>query len=319
MKKTLLSLFSIIITGFLFAQDCEEIFFSEVIEGSGNNKCVEIYNPTNETIDLADYLVKRYSNGNTVAEGGYITDIAGTIPPNGTFILVNGQTVSTDISPACDPVLQALAVSSNGMMDGEYPAPMYANGNDALTIEKENGVIVDIFGKVGEDPNSGWYDQDSTNYVAGTYWWLAWTANHTLIRKNTVLHGVTTNPGSTANPPFYFNPATEWDTLPQDTWDHLTWHECDCHESRVNESFVKKQNAYFFPNPVTDNYFTVKATEIITSVEIINLIGQSVYYMENNAIRGDMNISLDKVDNGLYIVKVNLADNQSVIKKLLIK
>ena len=30
---------------------------------------------------------------------------------------------------------------------------MYFNGDDALSLEK-NGIIIDIFGKVGEDPGS---------------------------------------------------------------------------------------------------------------------------------------------------------------------
>ncbi|MFC2086387.1 lamin tail domain-containing protein [Bacteroidota bacterium] len=312
MKKTLLTLFSIIFTGFLFAQDCEDLFISEVLEGTGNNKAVEIFNPTGTPIDLADYVVKRYSNGSTTASGGYVTDLIGII--DSTFVLVNGQTESTDISPACDPILQAMA----DQLDGVYPAPMYANGNDAITLEKKNGTVIDIFGKIGEDPLSGWYDQDSTNYVAGDYWWLAWTANHTLVRKSEVLSGWPYNPGSIPGLPEYFMVQVQWDTLPVNTWDHLKWHDCDC-ITAVKEISLKKQDAYFFPNPVTDNYFTIKATEIITSVEIVNMIGQSVYLEVNSDVRGDIEIELDQVNEGMYLVFVNLADNQTVVKKLLLK
>lgn len=316
MKKTLLTLFSIIITGFLFAQvDCADLFISEVLEGSGNNKGIEIYNPTTETIDLADYVVKRYSNGSTTAAAGYVTDLIGSIEPGDVFVLVNGQTESTDISPACDPVLQAMA----DQLDGEYPAPMYANGNDAITLEKKNGTVIDIFGKIGEDPLSGWYDQDSTNYAAGEYWWLAWTANHTLVRKSEVLSGWPYNPGSIPGLPEYFMVHVQYDTLPQNTWDHLGWHTCDCYDIKVNENSLRKQYAYFFPNPVTGKQFTIKATEIISSVEIINMIGQTLHYQQNDAIRGDINIELEQVNNGMYLVKVNLINNQTVIKKLMIK
>ena len=62
MKKTLLLILSIIITGFLFAQDCEDLFFSEYVEGSNTNKSLEIYNPTDATISLDDYQMSRYSN-----------------------------------------------------------------------------------------------------------------------------------------------------------------------------------------------------------------------------------------------------------------
>ena len=72
--------------------------------------------------------------------------------------------------------------------------------------------------------------------------------------------------------------------------------------------------------PVTDNNFTLKATEIITAIEIINMIGQTIYIQENSAIRGDMHIQLeDDIDNGMYLIRIKLADNQTVIKKLLVK
>ncbi|NOZ45513.1 MAG: T9SS type A sorting domain-containing protein [Chlorobi bacterium] len=316
MKKTLLFILSITIAGFIFAQeDCADLFISEVIEGSGNNKAIEIYNPTDHTIDLTEYVIKRYSNGSTTASEGYTTDILGTVESGDVFVLVNGQTESTETSPACDPILQAMA----DQLDGPYPAPMYANGNDAITLEKKNGTIIDIFGKIGEDPGNGWYDQDSTNYAAGNYWWLAWTKDHTLIRKSEVKYGWPYNPGSVPGLPQFFMVQVQWDSLPKDTWDHLGWHECDCQEISVNDTKVKKQNAYFFPNPVTDNIFTIKATDIINSVEIINMIGQTIYSQENNANRGDINIKLEDVNKGFYLVRVNLADRQTVIKKLLIK
>lgn len=48
-------------------EDCSELFFSEYVEGSGTNKALEIYNPTENPIDLSEYSIKRYNNGNTMA------------------------------------------------------------------------------------------------------------------------------------------------------------------------------------------------------------------------------------------------------------
>jgi PKD repeat protein len=191
----------------------DELFFSEYVEGTGNNKALEIFNPTNQAIDLADYVVKRYSNGSTTASEGYTTDLVGTIQAFDVFVLVNGQTESTETSPACDPDLQALA----DQLDGEYPAPTYFNGNDAITLEKKNGTLIDIFGKVGEDPGMGWCDDESLNYMAGDNSEIALTKDHTLIRKPTVKEGVIMNPA-------FFNPSIEWDTLPVDTYDNLGIH-----------------------------------------------------------------------------------------------
>ena len=44
---------------------CGDLFFSEYIEGSGNNKAIEIYNSSSMAIDLTDYQVHRFNNGGT--------------------------------------------------------------------------------------------------------------------------------------------------------------------------------------------------------------------------------------------------------------
>ena len=59
MKKILLPL-SLIFSLNVFSQDCSELFISEYIEGPGNNNAIEIYNPTNGTIDLQGYIINRY-------------------------------------------------------------------------------------------------------------------------------------------------------------------------------------------------------------------------------------------------------------------
>lgn len=326
MKKLILSIFSVAIFSISFAQDCTDLFISEYVEGTANSKAVEIYNPTDHAIDLADYLIIRYSNGSATASDGYKTDLVGTIEAYSTFLLVNGQTSTSETSPACDPELQALA----DQLDGEYPAPMYMNGNDAITLEKKNGIILDIFGKVGEDPGTGWCDADSLNYITGTtYWWLAWTKDHTLVRKPSVKHGVFANPGTPNSPDIYFKVNVEWDTAPgkmvDDTawvsanvWDSLGFHTCDCHVTSVKQ-VTKQKEVFFFPNPVTDKVFTIKGNDIIESVEIINVIGQTIYREENSLIRGDMRIELSKDLKGIYMAKINFADHTSLIKKFLIK
>ena len=47
------------------SQDCSDLFISEYVEGPGNNNAIEIYNPTNGTIDLQGYIINRYSNGSS--------------------------------------------------------------------------------------------------------------------------------------------------------------------------------------------------------------------------------------------------------------
>ena len=62
-----------------------------------------------------------------------------------------------------------------------------------MTLEFQGGHSVDIFGKVGEDPGMAWTDDVSAGYTdanGGTWW----SKRQTLIRKSTVMQGVTQNP-----------------------------------------------------------------------------------------------------------------------------
>lgn len=236
MNKTLLFLFGLIFSTGVLAQT--DLFFSEYIEGSGNNKALEIYNPTNKVIDLTKYYVARFSNGSTTYSSGGITQLKGTLEPYKTFVLVNGQTTSTATSPACDPILQGMA----NQLDIPYPSPTHMNGNDAIALLKtESGNLadalpVDLIGEIGLGSKikeeEGWapfsdtiitytisdkqYYHTITDYIIkakddsgkasyGPYW-LAWTQDHTLRRKYDVYEGVKENPTP-------FNVSLEWDTI----------------------------------------------------------------------------------------------------------
>ena len=85
MKKNLLLLLSLITIN-LFAQDCDDLFISEYVEGPGNNNAIEIYNPTNDEINLDGYTINRYGNGSQTRSFCYISDMA-----EGLIKLMNGN------------------------------------------------------------------------------------------------------------------------------------------------------------------------------------------------------------------------------------
>lgn len=86
MKILLPISFLFLFTAQLAAQNCAEIFISEYVEGYGNNRALELYNPTSDRIDLSQYSVGRFSNGSTEFTGIRIP--AGNfIEPNGTFVI----------------------------------------------------------------------------------------------------------------------------------------------------------------------------------------------------------------------------------------
>jgi hypothetical protein len=191
--------------------------------------------------------------------------------------------------------------------------PLYYNGNDAITLEMTGGVIVDVFGHVGApDPGSGWYDLPGTNgdYTT-TYDYLAWSVNHTLIRKATVLNGTGGN-----NTPFIVN--TEWDSLPENTWSHLGAHTCNCNPNAVKQ-YDNNHQVYFFPNPVVNNELTIKGNAVIGSVEIYNVIGDNVLSRKNTGTRADMVLRLDALTPGIYVVKTIFSDNSLVTRKIVVE
>jgi len=301
MKKTLLFL-SVIATTFLNAQivDCNDLFFSEYIEGWSQNKAIEVYNPTNATVDLSDYRIERYSNGATNSSAGGITTLSGMLASGDAFVLTNGESDTSSTFGFCDPIL--LAMADFAEPNGSYPTPMHMNGNDAMVLTK-NGVIIDVIGKVGEDPSSGaWTADAASGFTLGTWW----TANHTLIRKSTVLKG--DNNGLDL-----FDPSAEWDSLPAPNWSNLGSHTCDCQgTSAVNET--NEISHIMYPNPANSGASVIiNATEKIEKIELINILGTKVLSTTNTTI---LTSDLAK---GMYIVNIQFSDGRKVGNKLIIQ
>ena len=187
MKKIYTLICSIALASFAGAQDCNELFISEYVEGPGNNNAIEIYNPTGSTIDLSEYSINRYGNGASTSPDSW--PLSGSIASGQAIAIGNGQVdsvwVSTYWSLPVDPVFLAACDYS---CSGIYPTPFYFNGDDAITLEKINGDIVDIFGKVGEDPGNAWTDDVTAGFTdanGGTWW----TKRQTLVRKSSVKKG----------------------------------------------------------------------------------------------------------------------------------
>jgi hypothetical protein len=274
-------------------QDCLDLFFSEYVEGSSQNKAIEVYNPTNATIDLSSYTIERYSNGSTNNTGGGVTNLTGMLASGDAFVLTNGETDITSTFGFCDPVLTALGDMAEP--NGSYPTPMHMNGNDAMVLTN-NGEIIDVIGKIGEDPGTAWSDDSGA-------WW---TANHTLIRKNTVISG--DDDGLDL-----FSPSLEWDSLPQGTWSNLGTHTCDCIEtSSVNN--VKEISYVVYPNPAnTGEIITITANSKINNIEIIDILGERVLTTTSTKI------NTNYLSKGKYIAIINLSEGRFIENKIIIE
>lgn len=136
-----------------------ELLFSEYIEGSSNNKVLEIANNTGAFINLSVYTVKKQTNG----AGAWSTGLtlSGTLNSGSKFIIVNSSIASSCYSTS-------LANISTTATELTF------NGNDAVGLFK-NGVLIDIIGT---------FNGGTANFAADV----------TLRRKSTI-----TSPSTTFN------------------------------------------------------------------------------------------------------------------------
>ncbi len=157
--------------GLAFAQTTPDLFFSEYIEGSSNNKALEIYNPTGATVDLANYRILQSVNG-----GGW--QYTHTFPAGATLDAKDVWVICTTQTDV------ALFDTSKADEVLAYPSVTHHNGDDARAIVKITGtdtLWLDIVGNATNDPGDGWP-------VAGV---ANGTKDHTLVRKETVTAGNT--------------------------------------------------------------------------------------------------------------------------------
>jgi len=304
MKKILLSLIIAGSVTSLNAQTfCTELFFSEIVEGSGNNKAMEIYNPTQAPVNLSNYRIVRYSNGSTIGSDSFA--LAGTIGALDVWVVANGQTTTAPSSPACDTVLQNMA----DQLGGAYPDPQYQNGDDAVCLVRVSPyAIIDIYGKIGEDPGQSWSDVFPYTDAQGAWW----TKDHTLQRKAGVTGGVTINPSA-------FNITTEFDSLPQDTWSGLGQHVCNCANVGIAESNTANKLSVF-PNP-TNGQLVVNASEKITHIEVLNTLGEVVFVEEYTSAgqQSSQRIDLSGMPGGMYMIQVQFSSGNTLTSKVTLR
>jgi len=167
-----------------------DLFISEYVEGSSNNKAIEIFNGTGAAVDLAagGYVLQVYFNGATTAS--FALSLTGTVAAGGVHVVAH--------SSAAQAILdQADQTTGSGLF----------NGDDAVVLRSGGaaGPVLDAVGQIGADPGTEW----------GTG--LTSTADNTLRRPDAAEAG-------DANPTDAFDPATGWVGFESDTFDGLGQH-----------------------------------------------------------------------------------------------
>jgi hypothetical protein len=321
MKKMLLTAAIAASASAMMAQECVELFISEYVEGWGNNKAIELYNPTASAITLSNYRLERYSNGSSSADANQRYTLPNeTIAPFSTYVVVidkrnaegegQEQPVWTELQEKADHFANPVYNDNN---------TMYFNGNDAVVLRNmtfgTDGFVVDIFGRLGEDPGNpseggGW------NNVPPAYTWInngsePWSTDHSLIRKFDV------TVGNFAAPLAIWNVAAEWDSIPAvvvgeagfltGNWASLGIHDCACFPLSVSSSDVQVGKVY--PNPVPKSgllqfsapYSTIRYevfdlsgklvdSKVVPSLQLFEInttaLGQGMYLLRTYAENG---------------------------------
>ncbi len=116
------------------------VFFSELADPNNNSaaRFIEIYNSGTESVNLNGWTIKRFTNANTTS------------------------TVSIDLSGFIINANQAFVIASNATefenvygfipdLSAGVGSPADSNGDDNLQLIDPSGMVIDVFGIIGED------------------------------------------------------------------------------------------------------------------------------------------------------------------------
>ena len=273
---------------------CSELYISEYVHGTSSNRAIELYNPTNDPIDLDYYSLRIYSDGSTFYH--YIP-LTGTIAANSTFVIAHP-------SAAVGILNQANLTSSL----------LTFNGDDAIELIR-NFSRVDLIGQIGVDPGTAWANGTSNS-----------TNLKTLIRKSTVTSGYRINA--------FYQPSIHFTGFSQNTFSNLGQHTTFCQTLLCNTTSdiaveICNGDNYFFDGQLRSQagiYYdtllnSVGCDSIIRLDLSINLtyhlvhevICSNSFYPFNNNILQVPGIYFDTLPNILgcdSVVKLVLATNQ---------
>lgn len=210
------------------AAAASDLFISEYVEGSGSEKYIEIFNGTGGSVDLSDYALVLYVNGSSSQNNS--NNLSGTLNDGEVVVYRNSSATNTAIATSL--------------------AAINFNGDDAIALWNRNTASwADIFGRIGEDPGSAWTDGAFS------------TVDKTLVRKSSVMGGVTSNPGSG-----FPTLGTEWDQYGTSDESHLGSHTFDGGiapdyvSGYSNRTVAGNSTTVTGLTPAVTYYFRVRAT-----------------------------------------------------------
>ena len=270
--------FFLFFTPSLFAQPTE-LFISEYVEGSSLNKAIEIYNGTDTDVELSNYELQFYFNGNVIP--GRTLSLSGTLLSGDVFVIAED---------AADPALRDLA-------DQLDTSTAWFNGDDAVVL-LNGGVIIDVIGQIGFDPGSEWGSGDTS------------TQNNAIRRLANICAG-------DANSSDIFDPSIEWQGYAQDVFDDIGMHTVTCGVEPPpppppGEFFIHEVQGNADTSPMAGQVVTVDAIVVGDFQESTELNG---FYLQEEDVDTDADLSTSEgifVYQGAGGIEVNIGDRVQV-------
>ena len=337
------------------AQDCSDLFISQYIEGYGNNRAIEIYNPTNTTIDLSEYSVGRFSNGGVSYEG--IDIPAGNmLDPYEVFVIVLDKRDSLgsgfetpvwngyQLYDYCTDVLTGDTILNNDGdtvycvqydMDGlhlygtEYRdfldlegkadvflCPVYSV-NNAMYFNGNDAVALVKGSTVNGDGSNVLDVIGVIGEDPGESW--ADTDGGWLTRDKTLERNidVMSGTGSVVGALQDTFAYAEYTVWWKNYFGDLGEHDCYCDPEFSSTQDLNQIEFSMFPNPTSNELF-IRAEENIERIEIYNLLGERVL-VQTFDHTADVNLSVGHFDTGMYMVSLFFDDEHQSIQKFIKK
>jgi len=213
------------------APSTTDLIISEYIEGSSNNKYIEIFNGTGESVSLTGYSLRLFANGSATATN--TENLSGTLE-NGKVLVFKNSSASLTLPSGVEATVSTTTAF---------------NGDDAIAIYNSTTLkYVDIFGRIGSDPGAAWTSGSLT------------TLDKTLRRKSNVSRGVSVNPGSG-----FPTLGTEWDQFDIDIVSGLGSHTVNLPSGEYSQSIPTGSNNYaFIGTGVQINFVSVTTGATVT-------------------------------------------------------
>jgi hypothetical protein len=82
---------------------------------------------------------------------------------------------------------------------------------------------------------------------------------------------------------------------------------------------IQELKVNIYPNPVINNQINVTANRDIQSIKILTIVGSVVLDREYEAGTTNIQLDLDKLSKGLYLLKIKFDEEKTYTEKIMVK